>query len=337
MPDDSLELDLSPDDSYAARKVELGGDDPVLDGPILDTALEDSQSPGLLLEDSVDEFQFQQDDQFEASNLHGYDATSDGPVVWPWLLAVAVLVLGAFGYWWWTGRAQPPESAAQAATALTTDSDAPQLDASPEENRIDPLAGVPATVPGLADSDSYVRTLVAVVSSHPKLVEWLANDDLVRRFTLVISNAAFDEAPALHVPFLRPRGDFMVVGQGDTARIDPRSYDRYDLLAKVVASLDADGSVEAYRRLRPLIEEVYAELGYPDTFSETLDRALAKVERVPALPASVDVRAKVMSYEFADPQLEQLSDFQKQLLRMGPDNVKIVKAKVWEIRSRLAS
>jgi hypothetical protein len=310
---DSLELDLSPDDSHAARKMELGGDDPILDG-------------------AFDDFQLQDD-----ADYVGFESpVDDSPRIWPWLLVVAILVLGGVGYWWWTGRPQPAPSSATVASA---DRSAPAASAEAPVKESEPAlpSDVPSDVPALGSSDAYVRTLVGAVSSHPKLVEWLANDELVRRFTLVISNAAFDEAPALHVPFLRPRGSFLVVGQGETARIDPRSYARYDLLARVVASLDARGSVEAYRRLQPLVEEVYSELGYPGSFSETLDRALAQVESVPALPAEVDVRARVVSYEFANPELEQLPDFQKQLLRMGPDNLKLVKSKVREIRARLAS
>jgi hypothetical protein len=42
-------------------------------------------------------------------------------------------------------------------------------------------------------------------------------------------------------------------------------------------------------------------------------------------------------FEFADPQLESLSDAQKQLLRMGPANAKRVRAKLREIETALGS
>ena len=40
-------------------------------------------------------------------------------------------------------------------------------------------------------------------------------------------------------------------------------------------------------------------------------------------------------YRYADPQLEQLSAVQKQLLRMGPDNIRRIKAQARVIRSGL--
>jgi hypothetical protein len=42
-------------------------------------------------------------------------------------------------------------------------------------------------------------------------------------------------------------------------------------------------------------------------------------------------------YEFADPALQQLSAGQKMLLRMGPVNERRMKAKLLDIRSRLAA
>ena len=51
---------------------------------------------------------------------------------------------------------------------------------------------------------------------------------------------------------------------GDALRIDPQSYDRYNTLAAVVDSLDVDGAARSYQRLKPLINQAYRDLGYPD-------------------------------------------------------------------------
>ena len=40
-------------------------------------------------------------------------------------------------------------------------------------------------------------------------------------------------------------------------------------------------------------------------------------------------------YRFVKPQLESLSPAQKQLVRMGPDNMRIVKRKLRELRDAL--
>jgi hypothetical protein len=47
------------------------------------------------------------------------------------------------------------------------------------------------------------------------------------------------------------------------------------------------------------------------------------------------VRPNVM-YQFADPKLEELSAGQKLMLRMGPTNAAIIKAKLRELRAQVA-
>ena len=68
-----------------------------------------------------------------------------------------------------------------------------------------------------------------------------------------------------HVPFMRPRNRIRTREDGSARRLDPAGYRRYDELARIVASLDVEGAVEIYRRLEPLLDEAYVELGYPDT------------------------------------------------------------------------
>ena len=44
----------------------------------------------------------------------------------------------------------------------------------------------------------------------------------------------------------------------------------------------------------------------------------------------------VKSYEFADPRLEGLSSIEKQLLRLGPENLERVQTKAAELAAALA-
>lgn len=191
-------------------------------------------------------------------------------------------------------------------------------------------------MPGLDDSDPWVRTMVKTLSSHPKLAGWLLNDDLIHRFTLVTANIAYDENPRVHVPFLEPVGKFRVDEHGETMRVDPRSYERYDLLADVFTSLDTAGTATLYGQARPLIEEVYDGLGYPADFEAVFSTAVAKLLSVPILDPDVEVAPRVISFEFADADLERLSDAEKQLLRMGPRNVARIQAKLREIAEAIA-
>ncbi len=192
-------------------------------------------------------------------------------------------------------------------------------------------AGLPEGVT-LDTSDEFVRQVVASISSNPTLVTWLANKDLVRRFVASVDMLAHGKSPRKLLGFARPRGRFRVVKRGSSLVADPRSFHRYDLLADIVTSLDTEGSVEAIRRLKPLIDEAYREIGKPGTtFEETLERAIVELLETPVVPAGVPLKEKVVTYVYTDPRLEDLSDAQRQLLRMGPRNVQRVQEKLREL------
>jgi hypothetical protein len=58
--------------------------------------------------------------------------------------------------------------------------------------------------------------------------------------------------------------------------------------------------------------------------------ALGRLLDTPVPEGPVELRSTSVAYQYADPDLESLSSPQKQLLRMGPRNMKIVQAKLRE-------
>ena len=82
-------------------------------------------------------------------------------------------------------------------------------------------------------------------------------------------------APGPHLKFLTPSKSFSVVKKGEELYLNPQSYRRYDLVADAFASLDAKGCARIFREVKPLFQEAYRELGYPDQdFEETLVQAI---------------------------------------------------------------
>ena len=243
-------------------------------------------------------------------------------MIWPIAGAIVVAIALVLAYFLWFRHRQPPpppppvaaeQPAAAPAAASTTATDDFQL-------------------PVLEASDAVVRQLAATLSSHPRLAAWLVNEDLVRRFTVAVTNLAEGITPRTHLAFMEPRQEFDVLQRGEAVVIDPRSYARFDTVVGVFESLDTAGVAQLFERFEPLMEEAYRDLGYPDGgFRATLLRAIRELLATPRLEGDPEVRAGVTSYTFADPRLEGLSGAQKQLLRMGPRNVARVQAKLSEI------
>lgn len=202
-------------------------------------------------------------------------------------------------------------------------------------------AGTPAALPpdvSLPESDGRVRDLVGKLSVDPELARWLQERDLARRFTSSVNNIAEGESPRASLLFMAPPGAFQVDASGANGRaaVAPLSFARYDLVARVLGSLDVAGAALVYRELQPLIDQAYREIAPPgQSFEATFGRAIQHLLAVPVPQGPVEVLPKGALYVYAAPELEGLSRAQKHLLRMGPGNIRIIQAKLREVRTSL--
>lgn len=223
-------------------------------------------------------------------------------------------------------------------------------DGAPEDTRLNPgppvfdpppenpsTAGDPIELPGLDASDDFVRSMVEELSEHPRLLGWVAgSDSLVRRLVAAVDNVAMGESPRSHLPFLAPADAFRASESEDGLAVDPRSYERYDVVRQVVISLDTAASVRLYHQVEPLLDRAYQELGYPDdSFRPTLVRALDHLLATPIPSGEVELERQLRSYGFADPELEALSEAQKHYLRMGAGNMRQLHAKLRLLQTTL--
>lgn len=230
-----------------------------------------------------------------------------------------------------TVAAMPEPEAETPAPAL----DIPEPEAEPEPEP--EVAEVPSEPPlALENSDEPVREELSQASSSELFTDTLANADLLQRGTGVIDGLSRGLILNKVLPVAAPKGNFKTVSVAEQEYIDPTSYDRYNDHAQVIADLNTDKLVATFHNFRPLLEESYAGLGYEsDDFDNALIRALDRVIATPELEGEIAVKKKEAIYVFVDPQLEQLSPLQKQLLRMGPENLAMVKAQARALRAAL--
>ena len=240
------------------------------------------------------------------------------------IVAVVLLALGAGAYWRFWRPAPPAPADARTATEQAVAPAAPP--------RPLPEAGEVIDLPPIDQTDAIVRELVAKLSSHPTVAAWLATDKLIRNFTVVVENISNGRTPSGQLGKVRPTGGFQVREERGSLWIDPRSYRRYDRYADAVSGLDARGTARLYATLKPRIQDGYRELGHPDgNVDQALERALIELLKTPVVEGDVALASKSVAYEFADPKLQSLSSAQRQFLRMGPRNVRLIQAKLREI------
>lgn len=201
-----------------------------------------------------------------------------------------------------------------------------------------PSAPPTALLPALDASDAFVRQTAASVSAHPELARWLARTALVRTLTAVVVNVADGETPRPHLEFLAPKQRFRTARRpGRTIVPDPAGFAGYDVVGDAVASVDPAAAASAFRTLAPLFEAAYVELGHPEGgFPAALDKAAKALLAVPVLSEDVRLVPHATGFRYADPELEALTPAQKQFLRIGPRNVRLVQGKLRELAGALA-
>ena len=208
--------------------------------------------------------------------------------------------------------------------------------AKPTEVPVQHEAEQAIVLPPLDETDALVRHMVEKLSTHPAVAAWLTTNGLLLNFVVVTSRIAGGVTPVAELKAVGPIARVRPRKAGDDLFIDPASYRRYDRYAAAVSSLDARGTARLYTTLKPRITEAHERVA-PNggEFDRVLERAIIEMLEVPVVEGNVELVPHGTVYAFADERLQALTAAQKQLLRMGPQNVRIVQAKLREIASAL--
>jgi hypothetical protein len=268
-------------------------------------------------------------DTFDTEYSTGVAVEPPSRVKWS-VLALMLVVAAAIGYFVYTR----PSPAAPQTAVVPQAHPAVVAPAQPKEGPL--VEAEQIDLPPLPQMDGVVRGLMAKLSSHPKVMAWLATKGLIENFTLATLTISEGRTPVRYWAGLRPNGRFSVTKTSGGMRLDPRSYRRYDEFAAAIEGLDPAGTARLYLTLKPRIMEAYRNLGYPDgDFDPVLEHAMAVLLTTNEISGDIALTEKTLAYGYADPRAEALPSAQKQLLRMGPDNMRVVQQKLHEIAVQL--
>jgi Protein of unknown function (DUF3014) len=249
--------------------------------------------------------------------------------------AVAVVVLvGAVGFYFHSHRTQLPSVPAEPAP-VASESSTGIAHPVPGVNQAGTAA---APLPALNDSDATLLDSLAQLSSTAAVKDYLQPEGVVRHLVVTIDNlprqkVAVEKRPTTAVP-----GAFAATGDELHATLDKRNFDRYKPMVAVIHDMDMQKLAAVYTHFYPLFQQSYQDLGYPNGyFNDRLVQVIDVMLATPQPTGPVElVRPNVM-YTFADPALEARPAGQKLLIRMGPENAAVIKEKLTQLRSIVAT
>ena len=187
-------------------------------------------------------------------------------------------------------------------------------------------------LPSLTESDSFVFESLRTLQNGIALVDLLAEDQIVRKFVVFVENISREEFPQTGLPY-RGLGQEMSVSEVDENLfvMEQIAHSRFDQVVKTFVEIDIDAAMTIYRTLSPLFQQAYAEIGFRNvSFDDTLRSAINNVLRTTNMEGPYQLVKPSVMYLYADASIENLLEVHKQLLRIGPDNTSLLKAKLRE-------
>ena len=256
-------------------------------------------------------------------------------VIWGSAAIVVIGLLGAVYYYKYRSTVpevpvvkeapKPPVEAPQAATEPAVRNPIPEsTDAKP--------------LPPLKESDPGVRQSLVDVFGAKAVTQFLVPENIVRHVVVTVDNLPRRKVAIELRPIKPTPGTTATASQGDITTIASANFERYAPFIKVVQNTDTKTLTSVYFRLYPLFQQSYEDLGYPGQyFNDRLVEVIDDMLKTPDVQGPIELTQPRVFYEYADPKLEGLSAGQKLLLRMGPANEAVMKAKLREFRKAIVN
>jgi len=266
------------------------------------------------------------------------------------IAAVVIVLLVAL---WWLFSAKPePEPIVVTPPAVETPAvveAVPEADPEPvvdvSQQTPDPVADEPEpapvadepVLPALEHSDTEVKQRLLALDWRPGLAGLFVTEDMLRRVVVQIDNIAQGQLVAGQ-PVLMPLEQRFSLEEGEPLLLDEQSFARYTPYIQLLESVPPQQLMPLFHRYEPLLQQAYAELGYPDElFKNKLIAAIDLLLATPQVQYPLELERPSVVYIFADPAIEQLPAAQKQMIRLGPDNRQRIETLLQRYRTALLS
>ena len=247
--------------------------------------------------------------------------------------ALALVIAAIAGYFFW----QDKQTNSEVAKAVSTPERPLALNQPAPAQQILEVPTAQPPLPKLADSDSFVIAALAELINNKSLMKFFHTEKIIHNIVATIDSLPRMKLPLKVLPLKQPAGKFMTSGSVDDLVISPQNAARYTPYVQLAEAFDSNKLLDLYVRIYPLFQQAYRELGYPNQyFNDRLVEVLDDLLDAPDIKEPVKLLQPKVLYQYADPDLEELSIGQRILMRTGSKNEARLKVWLVEIKQALS-
>ncbi len=259
----------------------------------------------------------------------------------PYIAIAAVLII-ATGLYVYTKPGKQAETVSVPEVAEPITAPAPSAPVQAEEPPMPAPAPEPekpvkpaliAPPPSLDTSDAAVINLVNNLS--PELTAWLVPEEQIRKWVLTVDLLAEGKTPRKYQPLNYPMPKFSVTKEDGKIYPDESNFNRASRLIEVIEKIEPTKVAEYIRYWQPLGDSAYGELGKDGQFLSKVKQALDQILNAKPQPENPVLVQPSVFFMYEDKELQNSSDIQKLLWRIGPDNTQKVQDYARKLRDEL--
>ncbi len=213
---------------------------------------------------------------------------------------------------------------------------APEPEPEPQPEPEPALVSKPPELPGLDNSDDFIRERLLLINSKKEFSNWVKADDLIRRTASYLDGLSNGVMLSKVFPLTPPEGTFATHKSDGSIWLNAGNYERYNGTINAIANTDMTSIAKMFHFSRPLLEAAFSEMGYnPRQMDGIVLQAIDVILAAPIIVEPIKLTRESVVYKFADPALEALPPLQKQLLRIGPNHTKHLQKQAYALQQAL--
>ncbi|GHF98308.1 DUF3014 domain-containing protein [Thalassotalea marina] len=272
----------------------------------------------------------------------------------PWAIIGAIVVVVVIAAVWFLNQEEPkepvvieppkveqPDPIVEEKVEETPEPVVEELPPPPEPVVVEHPEPPKPMLPTLSESDDWLKEKLPTITWRKELLKLVVDDDMIRRFVVFTDNFSQGVLAYEHSPLIKPSSSFTAKEINQNGEVvmkwDETTTRRFSLYVDLLRTVDTDTLVDWYFELKPLVDEAYRELGYQnEDFTDILQDAITKVLDMEIPKERLELERPSVMYQFKDQEYESLDDADKLMLRLGKDNLLVIKSVLLEISEKLA-